>query len=406
MNGHTSGRKALAFIFVTILLDTIGFGIMIPVLPKLIVRLTGEGLSKAAVYGGWLLFLYALMQFVCGPVLGNLSDRFGRRPVLLTSLFAFGVDYLLMALAPSLGWLFVGRFLSGIAGATYATANAYVADITPAETRAQSFGLLGAAWGLGFIVGPVLGGLLGGLGPRMPFFAAAALAFLNVVYGLFLLPESLAPEARRPFTWKRANLFGALSRMRREPVLAGLAGVILLYQIAHDVSPSTWSFYTMLKFGWSEREVGLSLGAIGVLIAIVQGGLIRVLMPALGARRAVHAGLLAMAVACAGLAFATQGWMAYALLLPLSFSGLAMPALQSILSSRVAADEQGELQGAVTSLISLTAIVAPVLMTHLFEYFSAREAPVYFPGAPYFAATLLLAGSLGLFRRASVESGA
>ncbi len=241
MNADTHRRKALAFIFVTVLLDTIGFGIMIPVLPKLIVGLTGEGLGAAAVYGGWLFFLYALMQLACGPVLGNLSDRFGRRPVLLVSLAVFGVDYLVMGLAPSLGWLFFGRLLSGIAGATASTANAYVADVTPPERRAESFGLLGATWGLGFIIGPVVGGLLGQWGPRVPFFAAAALAFVNVLYGLFVLPESLPVESRRAFTWRRSSPMGAFDAMRRHPVLGGLIGVFILYQVRCSAGRSpTW----------------------------------------------------------------------------------------------------------------------------------------------------------------------
>jgi DHA1 family tetracycline resistance protein-like MFS transporter len=265
-------KRATIFILITILLDTIGFGIIAPVMPELIMELTGEGIGQAARYGGWLLFIYAVMQLFFAPILGNLSDRFGRRPVLLCSLTAFGLDYILMGMAPTLTWLFVGRALAGVFGATHATANAYVADITAPDQRAKSFGLIGATWGIGFMIGPVVGGLLGEYGPRVPFFAAAGLALLNVVYGSIVLTESLSEENRRPFAWKRANPIGAIHQMRRYPVVIGLFFAVVFYQIAHDANPSTWSFYTMLKFGWSERDIGLSMGAVGLMMAIVQGG--------------------------------------------------------------------------------------------------------------------------------------
>lgn len=397
---------ALAFVFVTVLLDAIGFGIILPVLPKLIVLLTGDALGRAAVDGGWLLFVYASAQLVCAPILGNLSDRFGRRPVLFLSLFCFGIDYLVMALAPTLGWLFVGRALAGISGASITTANAYVADVSAPADRAKSFGLLGAGWGLGFILGPVLGGLLGGFGPRVPFLVAAGLAFANLIYGVLVLPETLAPERRRPFSFRRANPIGAVLQMRRYPVAFGLLGVALLYQVAHDVNPSTWTFYTMFKFGWNERQVGYSMGFVGLLVAIVQGGLIRAALPRLGERRAVVLGLTTMAIGFLGIAFASAGWMIYAALVPFAVCGFTMPALRGILSRQMPPDAQGELQGALASLVSLTAIVTPVAMTHLFHFFTSERSPVRFAGAPFLAAAALATASLLFFLRAGRREAA
>ncbi len=382
-------RRALAFVLVTVLLDVIGIGIIIPVMPELLMELSGEGLDRAAVIGGWLMFLYAFMQFVFAPVLGNLSDRFGRRPVLLFSLLAFGLDYVLMGFAPTLTWLFVGRAIAGVAGATTSTANAFIADVSPPEKRAANFGLIGAVWGLGFILGPVIGGLLGDFGPRVPFFAAAGLALANVVYGFFVLPETLAPELRRPFDWRRANPLGALAQMRRFPMVLGVFAVLVLYQVAHDANPATWTYYTMLKFGWTERDVGFSMGVVGLAIAVVQGGLIRAAIPKLGERLSALAGLLLMAVGYLGFAFAAEGWIMLAFIVPFALGGLAMPAIMGILANEVRDDMQGELQGAATSIRSLTAIVAPLLLTQVFGVFTADDAPVYFPGAAF-----LLAGAL------------
>lgn len=401
MAKQTASKRALAFIFVTVLLDITGFGIIIPVMPKLIVELTGEGFGGAAIYGGWLLFIYALMQFFFAPIIGNLSDRFGRRPVLLLSLFAFGMDYIIIGLAPTIGWLFLGRAAAGVAGATTTTANAYIADISPPNKRAQNFGLIGAAWGLGFIIGPVIGGVLGDFGTRVPFFAAAGVALVNVVYGFFVLPETLPREQRRPFSMKRANPVGALLRMRLYPVVVGLFGVLFLYQIAHDANPSTWSFYTMLKFDWTPRQVGYSLGFVGLMVAIVMGSVIRVVIPRIGEVRAVYVGLSMMAVGFFGFAISTRGWMLYLFIIPFSLTGLAMPALRSIMSKQVPANAQGELQGAITSLISLTAIVAPLFMTQLFGFFTSARAPIYFPGAAFLAAAILVTGSTLLFLRSN-----
>jgi DHA1 family tetracycline resistance protein-like MFS transporter len=392
-------KRALAFIFVTVLLDMIGFGIVIPVLPELIRELTGEGLAEAAVYGGWLLFLYGLMQFFSAPIIGNLSDRFGRRPILLFSLSMFSLDYVLMGVAPTLAWLFVGRALAGVAGATGATASAYVADVSPPEQRAANFGLVGAAFGLGFIIGPVLGGLLGAYGPRVPFFGAALLAALNVGYGVLALPETLSQRARRPFDLRRASPLGALRSMRRYPVVAGLFAAMVFYQLAHDASPSTWSYYTMLKFDWSEREVGFSLGFVGVMFAVVQGGLIRYVIPRLGEVRAGYFGLTMMTLGFLGIAFSTEGWLMYVFIVPFALGGIATAAARGIMSNAVPSNAQGELQGATTSLMSLTAIVAPLLMTQLFGYFSSAASPVYFPGAPFLVAAALTVLSSLVFMR-------
>ena len=381
--------NALMFIFITILIDVIGIGIIIPVLPKLITELTGGDMSEAARYGGWLMFAYAIMQFIFAPIIGGLSDRYGRRPVLLLSLFGLGIDYLFLAFAPTIGWLFIGRLLAGISGASFTTASAYIADVSPPEKRAQNFGLIGAAFGLGFIIGPVLGGLLGQFGSRAPFFASAALALLNWLYGYFILPESLSPENRRPFDWKRANPVGSLLQLRRYPVIIGLIGSMLCLYIAGHSSQSTWSYYTMEKFGWNEKWVGYSLGFVGLTIGLVQGLLTRVIIPKLGAVRSVFIGLSLSTIGFVGFALAIQGWMMFALMIPFALGGIAGPSLQGIISGQVPANEQGELQGALTGLISATSIVGPLLMTNLFSWFTTKEAPVYFPGAPFMMGAIL-----------------
>lgn len=380
---------AIGFIFITLLIDVTGFGIIIPVIPKLIEKLINGDLSQAATYGGWLMFSYAIVQFFCSPIIGNLSDRYGRRPVLLFSLLGFGIDYMLTAFAPTTAWLFVGRIVAGITGASMTTATAYIADVSTPEKRAQNFGLVGAAFGLGFIIGPVIGGLLGQFGPRAPFIAAAILAFLNLLYGYFILPESLAPENRRKFEWKRANPVGSLLHIQKYPVILGLVGSLVLLYIAAHATQSTWSYFTMERFGWNEAWVGISLGAVGIMVAIVQGGLIRIINPWLGQKRSVYAGLILYAIGFTLFAFATQGWMMFAFLVPYCLGGIAGPALQGIISGQVPANEQGELQGALTSLVSLTSIIGPPLMTNLFAYFTGNKAPFYFPGAPFFAGAIL-----------------
>jgi len=398
-------QAALGFIFVTLLLDVIGFGIIIPVIPKLIGQLMGghlsaaEKLSEAAKYGGWMTFAFASMQFLFSPVLGNLSDQYGRRPVLLFALFGFGLDYLFLAFAPSIGWLFVGRIIAGITGASFSTAAAYIADISTPEKRAQNFGMIGAAFGLGFIIGPVIGGLLGQYGARVPFLAAAALTLCNWLYGYFVLPESLDKEHRRPFDLKRANPVGSLQQLRRYPVILGMVGSLVCIYIAAHATQSTWSYYTMYKFGWNEAWVGYSLGAIGLLTALVQGLLIRWLNPKLGPKRSVFLGLGLYALGFLLFAFASQSWMMFAFLVPYSLGGIAGPALQGIMSGQVPANQQGELQGALTSLVSLTSIVGPPVMTNLFSYFTGPAAPVHFPGAPFLAGAVLTVCSVLLAMR-------
>ncbi len=394
-----ASKQAIAFILITVLIDTIGFGIVLPVLPDLIMELTGETVSQSSLDGGRLAFAYAVMQFLFGPIMGNLSDRFGRRIVLLLSLFAFGVDYALMGFAPSLTWLFVGRIVAGIAGAAQTTANAYVADVSPPEKRAQNFGLIGAAFGVGFILGPALGGLLAGFGTRAPFFAAAALALTNFAYGLFVLPESLPVERRRPFSWKRANTLGTLIHLNRYPTITGLAAALFLWQLAHQVLPTTWAFYTKLKFDWTAGEIGWSLAFAGVAMALTQGWLTRIVLPRWGERRTVLVGFTVGALAFMGYALANTSWLVYVCIACSSLMGLAYPSMNALMSHQVPASAQGELQGGLASMHSLTAIIGPLLMTELFGYFTSPQAPVYFPGAAFALASLLTLGCIALFVR-------
>lgn len=388
------GRSAaLGFIFVTLLVDTIGLAIIIPVFPKLIETLIHGSVSDASRWSGLLLVAYAVMQFLCAPLIGNLSDKFGRRPVLLFSLLGFGIDYLFLAFAPSIGWLFVGRVIAGITGASFTTASAYIADVSPPEKRAQNFGMIGVAFGLGFIIGPVIGGILGRMDVHYPFYAAAALALLNAAYGFFILPESLPVEHRRPIDWARCNPLGTLLQLRRYPAVIGLAvSLFMLYFAAHAVQ-SVWTFYTMLKFHWNEDMIGYSLGFIGVLIALVQGGLIRITAPRLGFERSVWIGLLLYATGMVLFGLATQSWMMFAFMVPYALGGIAGPALQGIMTNEVPRNEQGELQGGLTSLISLSTIFGPWFMTWTFYFFTRSGAPLFLPGAPYYCAALLLLGS-------------
>jgi len=383
-------RYALVFIFMTIFVDMTGLGMIIPVLPKLIAELTHAGLGDAARYGGWLIFAYAGMQFLCAPAIGNLSDRFGRRPVLILALVAIGIDYTITALAPTIAWLFLARVLSGAAGASYTTANAYIADVTPPEKRAQSFGLVGAAFGLAFVVGPAMGGIIGQYGVRLPFFVSAAIAFANALFGAFVLKESLAKENRRKFELWRANPLGALVALRRFPYVLPLCIVLVLMRLAHDANPATWTYYTMLKFHWTTAQVGYSLMAMGAMTAIAYGWMTRLVIPRTGEVRAIYIGLAAGATGFAGFAFSSAGWQMYAWMLIFVLMALAMPALNAILSKEVGPDEQGELQGAITSLGSLTSIGAPLLMSYLFAWFTGPGAPVHFPGAAFLAASLCL----------------
>jgi len=401
MTAAKAGNGAFVFVFIAVLVDSIGFGIILPVLPRLIMELTGLSVAEAAEYGGWLSFVYALMQFFWAPVLGNLSDRFGRRPVLLFALLALGLDYLIMGFAPVIGWLFIGRLVAGMAGASFTPAYAYIADITPPQKRAQSFGLMGAAFGIGFILGPAIGGLLGSFGPRAPFFTAGAIALLNTAFGFAVLPESLPLESRRPFQWSRANPLGTLTQIRKYPGVIWLIGAVFLWQLGHQVLPSIWSFYTMSKFHWSSAQIGYSLAFVGIVIAFAQGVLTRVLIPRLGGERhAAAVGMAAAMLAYLGYAFSSQGWMMYAVSLTSLFFALAYPSLNALMSHQIPPNAQGELQGAVASVYSLSSILGPPLMTQVFGYFSGSTARVHFPGAPFLAAALLTAGCAALFARA------
>ena len=398
MSETGASKHALTFIFITMLVDTIGLGIIIPVTPKLIVQLTGQGLSEAAVWGSWLLFVYALMQFLCAPLIGNLSDRFGRKPVLILSLLALGVDYAITGWAPTIAWLFIGRFLSGASGAAYSTVNAYIADVSPPEKRAANFGLTGAAFGLGFVLGPALGGVIGQyFGPRTPFYVSAAIAACNALYGLIVLKESLPPSRRRAFELWRANPLTPLAPLKHYPMVVGMIGVVALMRLAHDANPSIWSYYVMLKFHWTPAEVGYSLMAVGIGISFVFGFLTRIVIPRIGEAAAVYFGLACSAVGFFGYAYATQSWMMYAWMAVWCLSGLAGPSLNAIMSKQVSAHEQGELQGALASVGSLTSIAALVLLPHLFGYFTSAAAPVYFPGAAFFAAALCELGAMAIF---------
>lgn len=392
MAARAPGPNALLFIFITILINMIGFGIIMPVMPELVMEVTGGDLAEAARWGGILSFSYALMQFFMMPVMGSLSDRFGRRPVILSSLAAYSIDFLIMGLAPTLTILFVARVFAGTFAASFTTANAYIADISPPEKRAANFGVLGAAFGLGFIIGPALGGLIGdAFGHRAPFFAVAALGAANLVYGWFFLPETLAPENKRRFEWARANAFGAFNNFRRYPVILPIAMSLMLYQLAHWAFPSVWAYYAGEKFDWSPKEIGLSLMAVGVASAIVQGGLTRVAIPKFGERKLAFFGAGVAVIAYLGYGLVQQGWMVYPLIAFGALAGFTGPALQGIASRTVPADAQGQLQGAIGSINGIGMMVGPVLMTQVFSAFARDGAPLYFPGAPYVLASLLTA---------------
>lgn len=387
MKPNKKGKAALFFIFITVFIDVIGLGIIIPVVPSLIIDLTGQTISNAAEYGGLLMFIYAGTQFLFAPMIGALSDRFGRRPLLLCSLCAYGLNYLLLAWAPTMTWLFFARFLSGITGATTTTASAYVADISAPEEKAQNFGLLGAAFGLGFIIGPVIGGLLGEFGSRIPFIAAAALSLINFIYGYFILPESLTSQKRRSFELNRANPFGALKIISNFSA-AGLFLVFFLIYLSHHATQSTWTYYTMFKFGWDEAMVGISLGVVGICVAVVQGGLTRWCIPKMGLTNAVYLGIGAYIIGFLGFSWAPNGKIMLAMIMPYALGGFAGPSLQGIISNQVPANMQGELQGVLTSLISFSAIIGPPVMTQSFSYFSTSGA-LYIPGAPFILGALL-----------------
>jgi DHA1 family tetracycline resistance protein-like MFS transporter len=390
-------RLSTSFILITVTLDAMGIGLILPVMPDLIAEVRGTGLSDAALWGGVLAASYAVMQFGFAPTLGNLSDRFGRRPVLLLSMAVLAVDYVIMALAGSIWVLFVGRIVAGMAAATHATALAYMADITEPSKRAQNFGLIGAGFGMGFILGPLLGGLLGDLDPRAPFVAAACVAAANFAFGYFVLPESLPQDRRRAFDWRRANPAGGLMNIGKLPGVKALLAVMLAYQIANFTYPAVWAYYTQGAFGWDARMVGMSLAAYGVAIALVQAVLIRAILPRLGETRAVFWGLMLNAACLAAYGVATQGWMVW-VLIPISALGaIVAPAMQGVMSRAAGADQQGELQGVLSSISALSMILSPLIMTQAFFWFTREGATLWLPGAPFLVGTVLMCGALAIF---------
>jgi len=395
-------KASITFVFLVVLIDMIGFGIIMPVLPELITQITGDSLSAAAVDAGWLAFAYAIMQFFFGPVIGNLSDRYGRRPVLLGALGGYSIAYALMGFAPSLLWLFVARIVAGIMGASFSTAYAYVADVSPPEKRSQNFGLIGAAFGLGFIIGPAMGGLLGEYHVRLPFFAASALAAINLVFGFFMLRESLPQEKRRKFQMARANAFVALKGLSgQNRVVLWYAGALLVWMIGHIVYPIIFAFYAIEAFGWSAFTVGMALALVGVGAALVQGLLIRYLIPRIGERKAVIIAAFSMAISTIAYVIAgpEQGWMIFLAIPVGAMQGLFQPSLNGLMSKAVSDETQGELQGAVASLQSLGSVVGPPMFTAVFAAFTVANAPYYLPGAPFGLAGLIALIALAIFLR-------
>ncbi|MEM6616420.1 MAG: TCR/Tet family MFS transporter [Pseudomonadota bacterium] len=384
-------KKAGFFVLGTVFIDAMGIGIIIPVTPDLVSELGGIPLSEAALWAGYLSFSFATMQFLFAPIIGNLSDRFGRRPILISSLAMLAIDYMIMAAASALWVLFVGRLLAGVFSATHSTANAYMADIYPQGERAKAFGLIGAAFGLGFVVGPVIGGIAGEFGTRVPFIAAAILAGANAIYGYLVVPETLKPENRRSFSLARANPLGTIRQLGKFPSLTWIFLALLIFNIAHHVYPAIWSFYTKVAFGWSNIDIGVSLALVGIGFAIVQGALIRPMIDRFGEIKTVYIGLFLNIIAMTGLGVATESWMVYALM-PFSALGmLAPPALHAILANRAGDDSQGEMQGAISAVQGITIIASPILMTQLFSHFTSDDAPIFMPGMPFLGAAALAA---------------
>lgn len=390
----------MIFIFVTLFLNILGIGLVIPVLPELVRGFVGGETAEAGRYYGILVAVYALMQFLFAPMLGALSDRFGRRPVLLISLLGLGVDYIIMAVAPSLLWLFVGRILSGIMGASITTANAYIADISTPATRARNFGMVGVAFGVGFVFGPALGGLLGSIDLRLPFFAAAGLAFVNWLYGFFVLPESLAEENRSDFSWGKAHPLGSLGVLRSYPLVGGLAGAFVLMNLAQRGLESTWVLYTSHRYGWDEKTNGLALALVGIAAVLVQGLVVRPAVARFGERRVALFGLGVAIVTQNLYGLAEFGWMVPVIIVIGSLAGLAGPAVQALVAGAVSPSDQGKVQGALTSMMSLAAIVAPLtFVSGLFSFFISDRAPVQLPGAPFFLGSLMMLIAFGVLLR-------
>jgi DHA1 family tetracycline resistance protein-like MFS transporter len=390
-------RRSLTLVFITLLLDVMGIAIISPVLPSLLQELTGDSISNAAIDGGWLLLSYSVMQFIFAPIIGNLSDRFGRRPILLISILTFALDNLICALAVSYSMLFIGRVLAGVSGASFSTCSAYIADISNDQNRARNFGLIGIAFGLGFIFGPLIGGLLGEFGSRIPFYGAAALSFINVIVAWFLLPETLPPEQRRKFEWKRANPFGALKQIWHYDNAVWLCLVFFLYWMAHAIWPTVWSFITTYRYGWSEGQIGLSLALAGVCQMVMMGLVMPRLIRRIGEWRTALFGLCFSVIGFAGYALSSQGWIVLIVMVVTSFEYLADAPLRSIAAAKIPASAQGEFQGALTSIGSITMIIGPLLFPPIFQRFSEPQTPTLLVGAPFMAAGLFLLLALILF---------
>jgi DHA1 family tetracycline resistance protein-like MFS transporter len=396
----TRRRAALVFIFITVALDILALGLIIPILPGLILQFTGQDSARAASLYGLFAVAFASMQFLASPVLGALSDRFGRRPVVLLSNLGLGLDYVLMALAPNLWWLLVGRLLSGVCAASITTANAYIADVTPPDKRAAGYGLLGAAFGLGFVIGPALGGVLGEIDLRLPFWVAAGLSAANFLYGWLILPESLTPERRRPFQWRGAHPLGALRFLRAHAGLPVLAGSVFLSQLAHMALPAAFVLYADYRYDWGPREVGLSLAVVGVCSAIVQGGLVRKAIPRIGERRGLLFGLVMGAAGFAIYGLAPSGWLMLIGIPVMALWGFVMPSAQSLMTARVEPEAQGRLQGALTSLTGIAGIIGPLMFSQILAAAVGPLAHLGLPGAPFLlAAMLLVAAALLVARR-------
>jgi DHA1 family tetracycline resistance protein-like MFS transporter len=389
-------RAALAFILVTVFIDVLSFGLIIPVLPRLIVDLSGGDTARAAKVFGLFGTVWALMQFICSPIIGSLSDRFGRRPVILLSCLGLGLDFVFMALAPTIAWLFVGRMISGITAATIAAASAYIADVSPPEKRAANFGLIGAAWGTGFIIGPALGGVLGQISPRLPFWGAAGLALVGVTYGFFVLPESLPPEKRTAFSWRKANPVGSLKLLRSHHELLGLASVYAMFFLAHHVLPSVWVLYTGYRYGWSTGMTGLALAGVGAGSVLVQVGVVRRAVKAFGERATLLMGLGFGAAGYAIWGLAPDTRMFWLGLPVFALMGLVSPSLQALMTARVQPQEQGQLQGANSSIMGLTGLVGPGLFTLTFAYFIGAGTKWHMPGAPFLLAAALMVLALAI----------
>ncbi len=391
-------RLPIIFIVITLMLDAMGIGIIVPVMPDLISEVSKSDLASAAVWGGILSTVFAVMQFLCGPLLGNLSDQFGRRPILLISLAVMAADYLVMAVAGSIWLLLIARIVGGITAATSATANAFIADVSKPEEKAANFGLVGAAFGIGFVLGPLIGGLLGDLSPRVPFFAAAGVAALNFVFGFFILPETVTDKIRRPFRLEKANPFSAFKDIGKLQGLSKLLVFSFLLEFAFIVYPAIWPYFTKVRFGWEPGMVGLSLAAYGISMAAVQAGLIRILIPRFGEARCIFMGLTIEILGFVFLAFVTNGIVALCVIPITALGAIITPSLQGLMSRATDDDRQGELQGVITSVRSVAMMIAPLIMTQLFKVFAAPDSEPFLPGAPFLLSMVLLIACFFVFR--------